>query len=97
LNNLIINSLKYSQENAVIDILLKKTDTEHITVHIKNKIRKEISPDISAVKQSFYHSSPLHVESSGLGLWIANCLSEMNGFKLSVSSTEGVFDAVIDI
>ena len=95
LNNLITNSLKYSQENAVIDVLLDKTDTTHIAVRIKNKIRKEISPDISAVKQSFYHSRPLHTEGSGLGLWIANRLSEMIGFELSVSITDDVFETIL--
>ena len=92
LNNLITNSLKYSQENEIIDILLEKTATGHITICIKNKIRKEINPDISTVKQSFYHSRPLHMEGSGLGLWIANRLSEANGFTMSVSKFDDVFE-----
>ena len=95
INNLIMNAWKYSQENQVIDILLEKTDTGLITVHVRNKIRKDITPDISAVKQSFYHAKPLHAEGSGLGLWIANRLSELNGFTLSVSMSDDVFDVSI--
>ena len=98
LNNLVINSLKYSQESSVIDILLEKADTGHVVISIKNKIRKEISPDISAVKQFFRHSRPPHVEGSGLGLWIANrLLEEMTGLKLSVSITEGVFEVAFGL
>ena len=97
LNNLIINSLKYAQENTVIDILLEKSEIEQIIIHIKNEIRKEISPNISTIKQSFYHSRPLHVEGSGLGLWIANRLSEVSGFKLSISITDNIFDVALGI
>ena len=93
LSNLIINSLKYSKENEIIDVLLKKSGDEHITVCISNNIREGISPDIDNLKQSFYHSKPLHSEGSGLGLWIANRLSEMNGFSISVSISDDVFEA----
>ena len=92
LNNLITNALKYSQENETINILLEKTQSEQITVRIKNNIRKEINPDISIVKKSFYHSKPLHTEGSGLGLWIANRLSEASGFAMSVSMNDDVFE-----
>jgi len=92
LNNLITNALKYAQENEAIDILVEKTAVEHTAIRIKNKIRKEINPDIAAVKQSFYHSRPLHEEGSGLGLWIANRLSEMNGFTMSASMLGDVFE-----
>ena len=95
LNNLIINSLKYSRENGVIDILLDKTDTQNMTFRIRNKIREGMSPDISTVKKSFYHSKPLHVEGSGLGLWIANRLSEANEFTMTISISGDLFEVTL--
>jgi signal transduction histidine kinase len=85
LSNLIVNSLKYSQENGIIEIRFEKTGTHHITLSIRNKIRDGITPELAALKNSFYHSKPANVEGIGLGLWIANRLSELNGFTMSVS------------
>lgn len=95
LSNLIINSLKYSPENGVIEILLEKAGSQNITLQIKNKIRSGINPDIAAVKNSFYHSKPSSVEGAGLGLWIANRLSEENGFTMSVSISGDLFEVFL--
>jgi len=95
LNNLLVNAVKYSQENSTIDICLKKTETYPLTIRIKNKIRNGINPDITAIKHSFYHSKPLHAEGSGLGLWIANRLAELNGFTMNVTICDEIFEVSI--
>lgn len=95
LNNLITNSLKYSPSASVIRISLHKTKENHMVIHIKNDIREAITPDISTVKKSFYHSKPLNGEGSGLGLWIANKLSELNGFNLTVHIQDNIFEAIL--
>jgi len=97
LNNLIINSLKYSETNSIITIHLKKTETGQVVISISNKIIEGINPDLSAVKESFYHSKPRHGEGSGLGLWIANRLSELQNFTLSTSMSDGIFEVILYI
>jgi signal transduction histidine kinase len=92
LGNLINNSLKYSEKGSLIRILFEKK-TDDISVMISNSIRKDINPDISLLKKSFYHSHPLHSEGYGLGLWISNRLSEMQGFHLSFILKEHIFEA----
>ena len=86
LNNLINNSVKYSEENSVIEIELKKEKTYFLS--IKNKIRKDIHPEKIDLKKQFYHSKPLHGEGFGLGLWISNQLAIMQGVELSVNIIE---------
>ena len=93
LNNLISNSVKYSEENNVIEIELKKGNTYSLS--IKNKIRKDIHPEKTDLKKQFYHSKPLHGEGSGLGLWISNQLAMMQGFELSVNIPEKIYFEVI--
>ncbi|GEM_PF-3294816 len=97
LNNLITNSLKYSPEASVIDISLHGTKENHMAIRIKNEIREGVTPDISAVKKSFYHSKPLNGEGAGLGLWIANKLSELNNFNLTLSIKGNTFEAVLHL
>jgi len=97
LNNLITNSLKYSPAASVIEILLKETNENHIDIYIRNKIRDGIMPDISTVKKSFYHSKPLSGEGSGLGLWIANKLSEFNNFNLNISIKDNTFEVILHV
>lgn len=97
LSNLITNSLKYSAVQSIIDISLQKTKDNHITVCFKNNIQEGIKPDISAVKKSFYHSKPLNTEGSGLGLWIANQLAELNNSSLVISIHDDVFEAILHI
>lgn len=95
LTNLITNSLKYSPMASVIDVTLQKTEENRIAIRIKNNIREGINPDISTVKKSFYHSKPLNGEGSGLGLWIANKLSELNNFNLAISIHDNTFEAIL--
>ena len=89
INNLIDNSIKYSEENSVIEIELKEKNVPRLL--IKNKIRKDIHPEMIDLKKQFHHSKPLHGEGSGLGLWFSNQLAMMQGFELAVSISEKIY------
>jgi len=97
LNNLITNSLKYSAKASVINIVIYENRESHVSISIKNEIRKDIIPDISTVKKSFYHSKPMKGEGSGLGLWIANRLSELNKFNLNIFIENNTFEAILHL
>lgn len=97
LHNLITNSLKYSPASSVIEILLQEIKKNHISICVKNDIREGITPEISMLKKSFYHSKPLKGEGSGLGLWIANKLSEISNFNLAVSIKDNTFEATLHL
>ena len=96
IHNLIGNAIKYSQENSLIEINLDKE--ERMFIKIKNKIRKDISPDSTNLKRRFHYAKPLDGEGSGLGLWISNQLANMHGFELSVSiHANTIFESTLAI
>ena len=89
INNLIHNSIKYSEENSVIEIKLMMENAPYLL--IKNKIRKDIHPEMIDLKKQFHHSKPLHGEGFGLGLWFSNQLAMLQGVELFVSISEKIY------
>lgn len=97
MGNLIDNAVKYSAETSPVEILLQKLH-KNLVIRITNKIRADINPQITDVKNEFYHSKPLHGEGFGLGLWIANQLAVLQDFEMYFSIKEKeYFEAVIVI
>lgn len=94
--NLLDNTLKYAQDNTVIKIDVTKKE-DGLEIIIENEIRDEISPDISLVKQSFYHSKILNGEGSGLGLWIVNQLSELLNIQFDIFQIDNRFKVILFI
>ncbi len=88
IGNLLDNAIKYSPEETAIEICIQKnlsmqqSEDTTFAIVIKNKIRKDINPQVSDLKNVFYHSKPLHGEGYGLGLWIANQLAGMQEMEL---------------
>lgn len=81
LNNLVENAIKYSPLQSSVDCnITQKSET--IIITIANNIRADINPQISDLKNQFYHSKPLHGEGFGLGLWIANQLAILQDMEL---------------
>jgi signal transduction histidine kinase len=80
--NLLENAIKYARVKSKIDIEIEQKDA--LIFRISNKIREDINPVISDIKNRFYHSKPLNGEGFGLGLWIANQLSEQLDIYLNL-------------
>lgn len=88
--NLLTNALKYTIPSGSIDILLDK-----ISFTVINDIFQKIdTKDLTMpfVKRDAARSRKM---GSGLGLSIVKNAAELNGLRLSVSSTENKFTAVI--
>ncbi|MEO5891864.1 MAG: HAMP domain-containing sensor histidine kinase [Ferruginibacter sp.] len=83
-SNLLDNAVKYSPTRSVVDICLAKTN-EGIVFSFSNQVRDDIHPEITDIKNQFYHSKPIHGEGFGLGLWIANQLAIIQGMNLYCS------------
>ncbi len=81
LNNLVENAIKYSPLQSSVDCNITQK-SEMIIITIANNIRADINPQISDLKNQFYHSKPLHGEGFGLGLWIANQLAILQDMEL---------------
>ena len=94
-SNLVGNAIKYSKENTIISVLVQ-SDSQSIHLKIENEIENEI-PNMSSLKESFYHSKPLQGEGSGLGLWIVNQLCQLLHCHFHISQSYDKFVATVDI
>ncbi|MGM5629380.1 histidine kinase dimerization/phospho-acceptor domain-containing protein [Apibacter raozihei] len=97
LSNLISNAVKYSQQNTSIDLTISKKDNI-VSILISNSIREDINPQITDIKNKFYHSKPMKGEGSGLGLWISKQLADIQDIELFFSiKNQTLFEAHIII
>ena len=88
--NIISNAIKYSTMNGKLLITLKKDESEHIIIRIKDNgvgISKE---DLDNIFLRFYQADKTrNSNGTGLGLSIAKKIIELHGGKISVESEIG--------
>jgi len=85
LNNLIDNALKYSDSNVTVDI---EKNISTVTIHITDTGVGIAKEDIEKLFDRFYRSTSVtkYYQGLGLGLYIANKITEHHGGKLQVKS-----------
>lgn len=89
--NLINNAIKYSDEGAVIEVIME-VNNEAVTVHIKDTGKGIPETDLPHIFDRFYMVDKARSQSdggNGLGLSIAKKIVELHGCKIEVKSTEG--------
>lgn len=88
--NIISNAIKYSTMNGKLLITLKKDESEHIIIRIKDNgvgISKE---DLDNIFLRFYKADKIRNSTgTGLGLSIAKKIIELHGGKINVESEMG--------
>ncbi|MEY4011570.1 MAG: Sensor histidine kinase RcsC [Bacteroidota bacterium] len=92
INNLISNALKYSKENGVIDIQLKKRNNQ-IECVISDSGIGIPKTDLEKVFQPFYRSKAIHypeIKGIGIGLSIVQRLCSLLSITVKITSREGV-------
>lgn len=85
-NNLLENAIKYAPQSTIIACNIKKEGAP-VMLEFINAIRSDINPQVSDLKNQFYHSKPIHGEGFGLGLWIANQLAIIQNMELYCAVT----------
>ncbi len=87
-DNLLSNVCKYSQENTRVYFDITSPSAESICVTVKNISRDILNINASELKERFVRGDTArHTEGSGLGLSIAESLTELQG---------GRFDLIVD-
>jgi len=91
LNNIVSNSLKYSGENAVVNILLEEAG-HYYRVYVKDNGMGIPKEDLRRIFERFYRvdkARSRQLGGTGLGLSIAKEIMEAHGGKISASSELG--------
>jgi len=93
LNNLIDNAIKYSKEEAVVDICVEKDEAARVVnIEVADQGMGIAARDLRKVFRRFYRveQGDLHtVRGYGLGLYHVNCLVRQLGGRISVQSELG--------
>lgn len=93
LHNLISNALKYTNENGVVEAIIKNENDKTIIKIIDNGIGIS-SYEINKVFDSFYRTinstNNIEVKGTGLGLSIAKRLCDILSIDITISSEENV-------
>jgi two-component system, OmpR family, heavy metal sensor histidine kinase CusS len=90
--NLIENALKYSVPGSEVSISLQNHSHE-VWLIVSNPIMTELPP-VEELRQEFTKSQELS-SGLGMGLWISDRLSTLQGFTLDLSKESGWFKATL--
>ncbi len=90
--NLIDNAVKFSYENTVIDLCVKK-DTDSVRISVRNEGPGVDPDDRPFIFDKFYQSNNTKTgnSGSGLGLYICNTILNAHGTELCVNSETGSY------
>ena len=94
-DQILSNSLKYSNSNGIISIYSEKDEKEHRLIIVDNGIGIK-SEDLPRVFEKGFTGTTgrCNNKSTGIGLYLAKTLSEKLGHKLSITSEFGKFTKV---
>lgn len=94
--NLIGNTLKYSQVNTRVYIDLVETEN-HVTITIKNISAYEMDFDVVEIFDRFKRGDASRAtEGSGLGLAIAKSIVDLHNGKLNIEIDGDLFKAIVE-
>ena len=99
LENIIINSLKYSMNNTRVYINVYKND-EYVTIAMKNIANYEMDFNEDEMFERFARgdkSRNSKVEGSGLGLAITKSIIELHGGKVNIKREGDMFKIYINL
>ena len=91
--NLLENAIKYSQQEATIQVTINRTD--RLFVQFLNPVTETIS-DVEILKSEFKKVSELS-SGLGMGLWICQEIMRLQGGALNLHQTKGNFIAEVVI
>jgi signal transduction histidine kinase len=88
LNNLILNALKYSSSESLIEFNVEKISHEgrdHLVFHVTNEIGPDGAPDLNRIFERYYRSEGAKRQSgAGLGLWLSQSMAMALGSQIKV-------------
>lgn len=97
LDNLIINTLKYTLPNTRVYINLDQVDGEAVFV-IKNIAKYELGNDVNELTERFKRAdTSRHTDGSGLGLAIAQSIVDLHGGSLRMEVDGDLFKVTVKI
>ncbi|WP_391206507.1 sensor histidine kinase [Psychrobacillus sp. L4] len=97
LDNLIINTLKYTLPNTRVYINLDQFDKKAVFV-IKNIAKYELGNDVNELTERFKRAdTSRHTEGSGLGLAIAQSIVDLHGGSLRMEVDGDLFKVTVKI
>ncbi len=94
LTNIMINAIKYSVTDTVIDVKLSyNTDHERVTISIQNVISQP-TLDTTDLTTAFYRNNALD-NGAGVGLWLCREIIEAHQGKFELTAHDHKFTVVI--
>jgi len=92
LNNLLINALKYSNNESLIEFKIEKITKEgrdYLTFDIANEIGPNGIPDQNRIFERYYRSESAKKQSgAGLGLWLSQSMATALGSQIKMNVQE---------
>ncbi len=94
LTNIIINAIKYSVADTVIDVKLSyDPDHEQVTISIQN-VMSQPTLDTTELTTAFYRNNVLD-NGAGVGLWLCREIIEAHKGKLELTASAHQFTVLI--
>ena len=92
ITNLVMNSIKYSDQGDRIDVIVERLDDGFVLTSIRDTGKGIASEDVDHIFERYYRASAnlTFQPGAGLGLPISKQLVELQGGKIWVESEEGV-------
>lgn len=91
--NLLSNAIKFSEPNSTVRIKVAEIDGHQIEILVEDDGCGIAAEDIPRALEPFGQVGDIYTrekEGSGLGLYLANSLTELNGGTMHIESTPGV-------
>ncbi len=91
--NLLSNAIKFSEPNSTVRIKIAEVDGKQVEIRVEDDGCGIAEEDIPRALEPFGQVGDIYTrekEGSGLGLYLANSLTELNGGTIHIESTLGV-------
>ncbi|MBK3495529.1 two-component sensor histidine kinase [Viridibacillus sp. YIM B01967] len=97
LDNLIINTLKYTMEGTRVYVTLSQKNGEAEFI-IKNVTKYEIGEDVEELYERFKRAdTSRHTDGSGLGLAIAQSIVDLHGARMKIEVDGDLFKVTVNV
>ncbi len=97
IDNLVVNTMKYSLEGTRVYVTLKKRGTEAEFI-VKNVSKYEMSENVEELTERFKRADvSRHTEGSGLGLAIAQSIVDLHSGRLNIEVDGDLFKVIVTV